>query len=151
MSKKGVIAGFQGDYRWLSNFERCEILYKGILYKSSEAAFQAQKTLNIKARYIFAKLNAREAKTMGAIVNIRPDWEDVKLEIMEEICRVKFNLHQFKAKLIDTGMMNIIESNYWGDTYWGICDGIGENNLGKIIMKIREEIKEEIKFKEDEK
>lgn len=143
--KKGVIAGFRGDYRWLSNFERCEILYKGIIYKSSEAAYQAQKTTNIKARYIFSKLDARESKTLGKIINIRPDWDDVKLEVMEEICRIKFNLPQFKAKLIDTGEMEILESNHWGDKFWGVCDGVGENHLGKIIMKIREEIRNEIK------
>lgn len=144
-----VIAGFRGDYRWLSNFERCDILYKGILYKSSEAAYQAQKTNNIKARYIFSKLDARESKTLGYIIKIREDWDDVKLQIMEEICRIKFNLPQFKAKLVATGNSEIIQSNYWGDIFWGVCDGVGENNLGKIIMKIRSEIKEELKFKED--
>ena len=144
---RGVIAGFRGDYRWLSNFERCDILYKGIMYKSSEAAYQAQKTTNIKARYIFSKLDARESKTLSRIIHIRPDWDDVKLEIMEDICRIKFNLPQFKPRLASTGNMEIIESNYWGDTFWGVCDGEGENHLGKIIMKIREEIKQDLKFK----
>lgn len=144
-----VIAGFRGDYRWLSNFERCEILYKGILYKSSEAAYQAQKTTKIKARYIFTKLDARESKTLGGVIQIRPDWDDIKLQIMEEICRIKFNLPQFKSKLAATGDMKIIEANHWGDTFWGECDGEGENHLGKIIMKIRNEIKEDLKFKPD--
>lgn len=145
MKKQGVIAGFRGDYRWLSNFERCEILYKGILYKSSEAAYQAQKTPNIKVRHIFSKLDAREAKALGNAINIRSDWEDVRYNIMKDICQIKFNQPQFKAKLVDTGNMEIIESNYWNDTYWGVCDGIGFNNLGNIIMGIRREIQEELK------
>lgn len=145
--KKGVIAGFKGNYRWLSNFERCDILYKGILYPSAESAYQAQKTLDIKARHIFSKLDAREAKTLGKIINIRPDWDNVKLELMYEICEIKFNLPQFKPRLIDTGEMKIIESNYWGDTFWGECDGVGENHLGKIIMQVRDKIFKEIKNK----
>lgn len=140
-----TIAGFKGKYRWLSNFERCEILYNGVIYQSAEAAYQAQKTGNLKARYIFGKLDARESKTLGNLIHLRDDWDEVKLQVMEEICRIKFNLPQFKSRLVATGDMDIIESNYWGDTYWGECNGVGENHLGKIIMKIREEIKEELK------
>lgn len=143
--KEGIIAGFKGDYRWLSNFERCNIYYKGIIYKSSEAAYQAQKTLNIQAREIFAKLDARESKALAKSLKVRGDWEDVKLQIMEEICRVKFNLPKFKSRLVDTGNMQIVESNHWGDVFWGQCDGQGENHLGKIIMKIREEIVNELR------
>lgn len=145
MKKKGTIAGFQGDYRWLSNFERCEILYKGIRYQSTEAAYQAQKTMNIKARTVFSKLNARDSKTFGSVINVRPDWHDVSIGVMEDVCRIKFNLPQFKSKLVDTGDMEIIESNHWGDTFWGECDGVGQNKLGKVIMKIRDEINEELK------
>ncbi|MCO6500259.1 MAG: NADAR family protein [Vicingus serpentipes] len=143
--KTGVIAGFRGEYRWLSNFEKCDILYKGIIYKSTEAAYQAQKTMDIKTRYIFAKLDARESKTLGKQIIVRPDWDLIKVSVMEDICRIKFNLPQFKSRLVDTGKMEIVESNYWGDTFWGICDGIGENRLGKIIMKIRNEIIEDLK------
>lgn len=145
--KRGIIAGFKGNYRWLSNFERCEILYKGILYQSTECAYQAQKTNDIRTRHIFSKLDARESKVLGRQLRLREDWEDVKVQIMEEICRIKFNLPQFKSRLVDTGEMYIVESNYWGDTFWGECDGIGENNLGKIIMKIRGEIMQELKEK----
>lgn len=144
--KTGIIAGFRGDFRWLSNFERCDIYYKGILYKSTEAAYQAQKTLNIKARYIFSKLDARESKTLGKVINIREDWDSVKLTIMEDVCRIKFNLPEFKFKLVDTGEMEIVESNHWKDIFWGVCDGIGENNLGKILMKLRDEIKNDLKY-----
>jgi ribA/ribD-fused uncharacterized protein len=145
VKKKGIISAFRGDYRWLSNFERCNILYKDILYKSVESAFQAQKTKNIKARYIFTKLDARESKTLGGIVQLREDWETIKDSIMLDICKIKFNLPQFKSKLVDTGEMEIVEGNYWGDTYWGVCDGEGDNKLGKIIMEVRQEIKEDLK------
>ena len=77
--KKGIIAGFKGDYRWLSNFERCKFIYKSVLYKSVESAFQAQKTENLNVREIFSKLDAREAKALGREIKIRPDWENEKL------------------------------------------------------------------------
>ena len=68
--KKGIIAGFKGDYRWLSNFERCKILYKSVIYKSVESAYQAQKTKNLNVRDIFAKLDARESKALGKEIQI---------------------------------------------------------------------------------
>lgn len=145
--KKGTIAGFRGKYRWLSNFERCEILYKGIIYQSTESAYQAQKTLKISVRHIFAKLDSRESKALAKALTIRGDWDEIKYDIMSDICRVKFNMPQFKPRLIDTGEMEIIESNHWGDTYWGECDGEGENHLGHIIMDIRDELREQSRSK----
>lgn len=149
-----VIAGFKGKYRWLSNFERCEILYKGILYGSTEAAYQAQKLSpdknGIKVRHIFSKLDAREAKALGRVVQIREDWDDVKLQVMEDVCRIKFNLPKFKQLLLTTKDAEIVESNWWGDTFWGVCNGVGENHLGEIIMDIREEIKESVRVDSSE-
>lgn len=149
--KKGTIAGFQGKYRWLSNFERCDVLYKGIIYPSSESAYQAQKLSptrsGIKARKVFAKLDARDAKTMGNVIQLREDWDDIKLEEMEGIVRAKMMSPQFKSRLLDTGEMEIIESNHWGDTFWGTYNGEGENHLGKIIMKIRDEARESVRAK----
>jgi ribosomal protein S27AE len=80
---------------------------------------------------------------MGRQVNIRPDWEQVKLRIMATIVFQKFNQNKDLAeKLILTGDAELIEGNYWGDTYWGICtnktyDNVGENYLGKILMFTR--------------
>ena len=62
---------------------------------------------------------------------------------MEDICRAKFTQNEeLKKKLIDTGDATLIEGNTWNDTFWGVCNGVGENNLGKILMKIREELKD---------
>lgn len=142
-----TIAGFKGKYRWLSNFERCEIVYKGIKYESAESAYQAQKlppnSQGIKARHIFSKLDAREAKALSKVIQIREDWDDVKYDEMLEICRIKFHIPKFRQLLLSTGNAEIIESNWWGDTFWGVCDGKGQNHLGKIIMQIRDELKEE--------
>lgn len=132
---------FSGEYEFLSNMYPCKVTYGGITYKCSESAYQAQKCPELAAR--FSDLNGYVAKKMGRQVNIRPDWEQVKLRIMATIVFQKFNQNKELAeKLILTGDAELIEGNYWGDTYWGICtnktyDNAGENYLGKILMFTR--------------
>ena len=57
----------------------------------------------------------------------------------------KFNQEPFKSKLLDTGDEYIMEGNWWGDKFWGIClkTNTGNNNLGKLIMQIRNTLKNE--------
>ena len=83
-----------------------------------------------------------QAKKYGKTVELRKDWEDVKLSIMEEIIREKFIYDPDLVKmLLDTGDKELIEGNNWNDTFWGMCRGKGENHLGKILMKLREELR----------
>ena len=136
-----VIDKFSGEYEFLSNMYPCKVTYGGITYKCSESAYQAQKCPELAAR--FSDLNGYVAKKMGRQVTIRSDWEQVKLRIMATIVFQKFNQNKDLAeKLILTGDAELIEENYWGDTYWGICtnktyDNVGENYLGKILMFTR--------------
>ena len=80
---------------------------------------------------------------IGKIVCLREDWEEVKLKVMEDLVRIKFQNQELREKLLETGSLKIEEGNDWGDVFWGVDleTGEGENNLGKIIMKIRNEIK----------
>ena len=130
---------FQGETRWLSNFEYALIVYEGISYPTNEHAFQATKTLDFDKRREIAKLSTpRDAKRAGRLLELRPDWEEVKLGIMFDINSRKFWFHEhLKEKLLLTGDAELIEGNSWGDTFWGVCNGIGRNELGKILMKIR--------------
>ena len=115
--------------------------YDGIKYKNSEAAFQAAKTLNLTMRKKISNYNPSEAKKEGRRLLLRPDWEESKDRIMEEIVRAKFKQNpELKSKLLATGSATLIEGNTWKDIYWGTCQGKGENKLGKILMKIREEL-----------
>ena len=61
---------------------------------------------------------------------------------MEEALRAKFNIPEFKEKLLATGEMHLEEGNNWNDTFWGVDlkTGKGENHLGKLLMKIRKEL-----------
>jgi len=137
-----MIEEFQNKYRFLSNFYYSPVEYEGIIYPSNEHAFQAAKTLDIETRKIMSKINTPdEVKHYGRRVDLRKDWEDVKLQVMYDIVKIKFFSNEIlKRKLIDTYDEELVEGNYWNDFYWGICKGKGENHLGKILMKVREEL-----------
>lgn len=140
------ICGFFGEYRFLSNFWNAPFEYDGVTYKNSEAAFQAQKCVNAEERAAFSDMEANVAKRAGRKVLLRADWEDVKVGLMEGIVRAKFTQNaDLAAKLIATGKRGLYESNSWHDVFWGvdIRTGKGENNLGKILMKVRAELAEE--------
>jgi hypothetical protein len=140
-----IIDRFEGKYRFLSNFYPCKIIYQGIEYPSVEHAYQASKTLDISSRQKIAeKKTPTEAKRMGRKVKLRNDWEQIKLDLMEELIKQKFSNHQdLRDKLLRTNQSELIEGNTWGDNFWGIYKGRGENHLGKILMKVRNEIKKE--------
>ena len=62
---------------------------------------------------------------------------------MYEIVKDKFSRNpELRVKLLNTGDIELIEGNYWGDTFWGVCNGKGENHLGKILMRVRKELAE---------
>jgi ribA/ribD-fused uncharacterized protein len=138
------IKGFFDSYRWLSNYHEVPVMFEGVMYPSSEAAYQAAKTLDLEARKAFVLMKANESKKAGkALKNIRPGWNDIKYEIMAQIVFDKFMRHKdLRSRLLDTGDRYIEETNHWKDTYWGVCNGVGQNNLGKILMKIRDFWKE---------
>ena len=139
------IKGFFGDYRWLSNFHLCDVYYKDVKYSSSENAYQAAKLHNRKDRIVLESLCPAGAKKYSKTYTkdmIRVDWVDVRLDIMREILISKFTLNEdLKGLLISTGDKYLEETNNWRDIFWGVCDDIGQNNLGKILMNIRKELR----------
>lgn len=137
-----MIDSFREEYYFLSNFYHVDVEYDGIVYKNTEAAFQAQKVLDDNEKLLFSDLYPREAKKLGRRVKLRKDWNDVKDNYMYEICKAKFTQHEDLAeKLLETGDEELVEGNTWNDTYWGVCNGKGKNQLGKTLMRIREELK----------
>ncbi|KKM92918.1 hypothetical protein LCGC14_1213550 [marine sediment metagenome] len=135
------INSFQGEYKFLSNFFLCDINYNGRTYPSAEHAFQAQKSLKQMDQRKIARLdNPGHAKRAGRKLKIRPDWDKIKLDIMKAILEVKFKGPELGQKLMNTSPAKLIEGNNWNDTYWGICKGQGLNNLGIILMSIRDSL-----------
>lgn len=135
------IDSFQGEYKFLSNFFLCKIEYNEVTYPSAEHAFQAQKSLSQIDQQEIAKLkNPGQAKRTGRKLKIRGDWDEIKLDVMKKILTVKFKDPELAQKLIDTAPAELIEGNNWNDRYWGICKGQGLNNLGIILMNIRDSL-----------
>lgn len=140
------ISRFREQYAFLSNFWEAPVTYQGLTYGSGEAAFQAQKCMTEEEKLPFTEMRPAKAKKAGRQVRLRPDWETVKVSIMEEIVRAKFTQNENLGQLLlGTGDAMIEEGNTWHDLCWGVDakTGKGQNHLGKILMKVREELKEE--------
>lgn len=137
------IAEFQGEYRFLSNFWPAKVVFEGITYPSAEHAYQSAKTLDMDERRRIAALATPEAaKRAGRAVVYRADWEQVKFDVMERCVRDKFTRNaDLTAKLLATGDAYLEEGNTWNDQVWGVYQGKGENRLGKVLMKVRDELR----------
>ena len=141
---------FRNEYYFLSNFYPCNILYKSKIYPSAEHFFQAIKTKDEKQReYVRKSKTPKEAKKRGRFVSLRKNWEDIKYDAMNIIVYKKFHQNKdLQELLLSTGDATLIEGNYWHDNYWGrcnchICCDSGQNNLGIILMNVREKIRNE--------
>lgn len=143
-----MIEKFTGQYAFLSNFYASPITYEGIIYPTVEHAFQAAKTDDPEIRKIIAaKAKPGQAKYAGGRRGIIKDfdfnaWEAKKVAVMEACVRAKFQHPELRAQLKDTGDQELQEGNHWNDTFWGVSlkTGKGKNHLGRILMKIRDEI-----------
>jgi ribA/ribD-fused uncharacterized protein len=163
-----MINVFKQTYSWLSNFYLSPVKYEGFWFPCSENAYQAKKSSHLSneeiARYIgtenislntknlgycyFSRIKPAEAKKMGRIIPVRPDWETIKVDVMKDIVRLKFTQSsELRKFLLATGDEELVEGNTWHDNFWGDCSCNncrsikGTNMLGKILMEVREELK----------
>ena len=141
---------FDGKYAFLSNFYPSPIapFNDGIVYPTVEHAFQAYKTTDInKRKEIAAQPTPGKAKHLGRHVELRDDWQEIRINVMYAALKEKFKDLELRTKLLSTGNAELIEGNTWSDNFWGDCHCPkcrsikGENNLGKLLMKIREDYK----------
>ena len=130
---------------WFSNFLPNDkpFIYQGMTFYTVENFFQAMKTLDIEERKLIAAATPSKAKRLGRKVKLREDWETIKLQVMEHALRIKFAPGtSWYTKLMAIGNEEIVELNNWNDVYWGrTLDGRGENHLGNLLIKLREEYK----------
>jgi len=140
---------FQGENSYLSNFFPVVIIWKGIKFPSVEHAFVASKSTDPHFWNKISKLSAKKAgyaKRLGREIKLRDNWDNIKVSIMEEFLRQKFEYPHLKKKLIATHPKFLEEGNYWCDNFFGNCYCVkckhieGRNILGKLLMKIREEM-----------
>lgn len=140
-----MIEKFRDNYFFLSNFYEIPVFYNGLVYQNNESAFQAQKCILSTDRIKFINLNPSEAKTLGRKVHLRKDWENVKVDIMADIVKAKFDQNpDLKEKLLNTKDEYLVEGNTWGDKIWGQVNGQGQNLLGNILMNLRSEYQKEL-------
>lgn len=142
-----VINGFFFDYRWLSNFYKSWATYDGVFYPYSENAYHAAKVKSAE-RKALTQCTAAESKKLWQLLakleETPEQWDARKYGAMVEIIFSKFLLNKgLRQQLIDTGDRHLEETNHWHDKFWGVCvckkcGGVGQNNLGKILMKTRE-------------
>jgi len=130
---------FSGNYRFLSNFYPAIIIHHGITYPTSEHLYQAAKTTDFELRKKIAALpTPGNAKRAGRNLKIRANWDDIKVVIMKQIVLMKFKQNpKLISMLTATGNAYLEEGNTWGDKFWGVCGGVGENHLGEILMDVR--------------
>ena len=139
---------FRGDYHFLSNMYQHPLVYEGVTYQTAEAAFQSAKCPGHEQEFA-ALTDGFSARKLGRKLPMVANWDLIKVQVMEEILHIKFQKPEFNAhkplnlqdcyfRLLKTRGY-IQEDNYWHDTFWGVCNGIGENHLGRLLMQIRDE------------
>lgn len=144
-----VIARFNLDNKFLSNFQASTFFYDGNKYTSVEHAYQALKSNDLEQqRLIREAIAPSQAKKMGKSVTLREDWEEVKVPIMKTLLDLKFQNPFLRHRLLATGNAILIEGNTWHDTFWGVCNctkhnGEGQNFLGKLLMTVRDEARKQ--------
>lgn len=146
----------QGKYYELTNFYEnnfhsaaiTPVVYNGTAYKTSEHAFQATKFSHSAAYHVMNKViqavSAREAFDIARANQnlVRHDWAQVKDQIMYEVVKAKFSGSQHLRNVLEkTNTRYLIEASPV-DNYWGAgANGNGQNKLGLILMRVREELR----------
>lgn len=143
-----AIKEFSGKYRFLSNFYSSPIVIMGIEFPTAEHAYQSGKSDDlVDARLVAKAGTAGQAKKLGQTLPMRSDWDQHKTLWMTRVLAEKFRQHpDLAALLAETGDQELIEDNTWHDQIWGNCtcskhsDTPGDNQLGKLLMKTRNEL-----------
>ena len=134
---------FVGKLDYLSNMypHKMYVQLDGVEMEFSclESAFQACKSEDSLTHQVFQTLNGYEAKRLGRQIPIRGNWKQIRVEVMYQLLKLKFSDPYLVSLLIMTPDDDIVEHNTWNDTFWGVCNGRGEDNLGKLIRKIKQE------------
>jgi len=135
------IYGLFGKYRPLSNFHLEDFTFEGRVYRCSEGAYMSCKTFDICEKLMLTAMDGPAAKKFGQLVTLRSDWNYVRVDKMQQVLYAKFEQNEsLMALLKSTGTKYIEETNWWHDTFWGVCNDVGQNNLGKCLMNVRDTV-----------
>lgn len=141
---------YEQEFYPLSNFSAFRLHWRGLDYDTSEHVYHFEKfswdgDAGGPIRNLIRQARSAHEAFKIAVRNAhrrRPDWDAVKVDIMREILRAKVEQHEYvRRKLEQTGDRELVE-NSWRDGFWGWgSDGKGLNQLGKLWMEIRAELR----------
>lgn len=148
LDTSGKIIGFYPrEFYPFDNFSSFQVDYRGKRWQTSEHAYQASHFFETAPDLAGAIYNARSAHDAYKIAKtnshkVPNNWDDIKVGVMYEICKLKLLQNPYvRQKLEQSGDLDIIEDStkddFWG---WG-PNRDGRNELGKIWMKLRDELK----------
>lgn len=132
-------------YGFLNNFKKARMFIYNHWWNNVEAPYQVMKTTVPEEREaIWAAKTPREARDLGQKVTMHNAWDQIKVEVMHDCLVAKFTQHHdLRAQLLATGDEELIEDSPI-DNFWGCGkDGTGQNMLGKTLMRVREELRNE--------
>lgn len=146
-----TIDHFDHEHGFLSNFYASHMQWQHPyqanvhVWATVEHAFQAAKTTkNAEIEKIRLAHTPGQAKRLGRQATLRPDWNQIRDEVMKDLCVIKFANPYLREKLLGTVGSTLVEGNTWHDNYWGdcrcgriACKGEGHNMLGRILMHVR--------------
>jgi ribA/ribD-fused uncharacterized protein len=142
---------FRGRMSFLSNFWPVLVKMEGDYYPTVEHAYQAAKTIDpLERDKIRCAYGAGEAKKMGRLVKMRPGWNEMRIPLMADLLKQKFQNPDLRRRLLEVQEDPIVEGNYWHDNFWGACqcqacqgNAVPPGNiLGMLLTEIRKGIKE---------
>ena len=136
-----MIDRFRGKYSFLSNMYPNPVKAWDTVFPAVENAFQCAKHPDagqlVDLRRKFSQCTPSQSKRLGRHLDLRPDWDTYRLVAMRLLLDRKFSDPRLGQLLLSTSPHELVEENDWNDTFWGVCRGRGENQLGKMLMEIR--------------
>lgn len=130
---------FEGVNRYLSNFYPSKVWLNGHEFPTVENAYQYAKAKDDSRVEEFINSSPGAVKRLGRKIEVREDWEEIKMAVMRELLSQKFGSGSMRERLLGTFPGALIEGNHWNDQFWGVCNGVGQNHLGRLLMEIRYE------------
>ena len=143
--KLEVIDNFNDYFDFLNNEYPCQVYYQGLIYRSVAHAYQAARS---DQQHIREKIGLadtlQELYDIASKVEDPPNWQNDRLRVMEKLLRDKFRRNRdLRDKLKATGTRELINT-YWeystSNVYWGVVEGKGQNQLGRLLSNIRHDI-----------
>lgn len=133
-----MIDSFTYQFAFLSNFYVHPVVYRKVTYRSVEHGYQAAKMASRYDHDLVRDMpTPGQAKRAGRKLRMRADWDEVKLDVMRGLLVAKFQDPELRRMLMATYPQQLVEGNTWGDTFWGVCKGVGQNHLGRLLMNVR--------------